>query len=123
MASPQRRVIRFHVHPREIPFWLLLLAATWVYLLCGCAATPRPVPCESMSQRLLQHRDFATCMTGPWSAVWVRNIGWSAKHERECRFGSLVLPDACMGFDADHDGDVDLRDFREVQNGRAIYHD
>ena len=86
-------------------------------LLPGCAATPRTA-CQPMSLRLLQHRDCTTCMTGPWPSEWRwlsagRFVGDT---EQLHPLSALVLPTACEVFDTDKDGDVDLRDWSEVQN-------
>jgi hypothetical protein len=69
-----------------------------------------------MSQRLLQHRDFTTCMTGSWGfeGMWLSKDPWIGEREALNPLNALNLPAGCAVFDADHDGDVDLEDWSEV---------
>jgi hypothetical protein len=115
--SPLRRLIRWHVPKRETVLWIVLALVAWLYALSGCATTPSPA-CQPMLQRLMRHRDFTICLTGPWPSEWrwLSAARWVSEREALDSLNVLVLPSACHVFDVDSDGDVDLRDFHEGQN-------
>jgi len=102
-----------------LPRCVILALAMYV---SGCATTPRPVPCvcPPVSQRLLEHRDFTTCMTGPWpfQSRWLADDYWElpVRTGPLCELGVLVLPLACWPFDDNRDGDIDLEDYQNTQN-------
>jgi len=112
-----------HWHNLEPPVRLLLIVLAYfviVSALCvflpGCQAA-QPIAECIRSPRLMEAWGFQTCMTGPWSTLWIE-LGAAVEEEDACGyFNVLVLPRACEAFDRDGDGDVDLTDFAEKQNG------
>jgi len=99
-----------------------LILAILMLCLSGCTA-PQPARYEC-PQRLLQSWQFTYCMTGPFpwgveaTAEWCR---WCCGEPVDVqrivqRLARMTLPVSCRVFDTDDDNDVDLRDFRGVQN-------
>lgn len=93
----------------------LCLLALLIAAIAGCQS-PQRIPDCTRSLRLTEAWGFQMCMTGPWDTLWIRG-GAAMRDDKACgRFNVLVLPRACEVFDADGDGDVDLKDWA-MRNG------
>lgn len=96
-------------------FFVLVVFVVVSWFILGCATTPRPT-CQPMSPRLLHHRDYVTCITGPYppGQLWLSADPWIGEREALNPLDALLLPAGCKAYDVDCDGDVDLRDWSRL---------